>query len=144
MHSPILAPIVALVGWSIVMCAWMFVMRLPALKRAGIDMSRVRGGRPGMLDKILEPRVQWPAHNYMHLMEQPTLFYAIALVLALLEAGSGTSLWLAWAYVGLRIAHSIVQATFNQVGVRFSLFLLSTFVLAGLTLHAAMALFGAA
>ena len=144
MHSQILAPVVTLVGWTIIMCVWMMAIRLPALKQAGIDMSKARGGRPGILDTLLDERKQWPAHNYNHLMEQPTLFYAIALTLALLGAGNGANAWIAWAYVGLRIVHSIVQATFNKISVRFPLFVLSTLTLAALTLHAAMALLHAA
>jgi len=140
MHSQILAPVVTLVAWTIIMCVWMMAIRLPALKKAGIDMSKVRGGRPGILDTLLDERAQWPAHNYNHLMEQPTLFYAIALTLALLGTGNGINAWIAWAYVGLRIAHSIVQATFNRVAVRFPLFVLATFALAALTLHAGLML----
>jgi hypothetical protein len=139
MHSQILAPVVALVAWSLVMLVWMMAVRMPALKRAGIDMSKARGGRPGILDGMVEERAQWPAHNYIHLMEQPTLFYAIALTLALMGQGDGVNAWIAWGYVGLRIAHSLVQATINKVAVRFSLFVLSTFALIALTLHAGMA-----
>ncbi|MBO9623593.1 MAG: MAPEG family protein [Sphingomonas sp.] len=140
MHSPILAPMVALVAWTLVMLVWLMAIRLPALKQAGIDMSRARGGRPGILDTMLDEKKQWPAHNYIHLVEQPTLFYAICVALALLDQGGGFNLALAWAYVGLRVLHSIVQATFNKVAVRFSLFVLSTLVLMALTLHAGMAL----
>jgi hypothetical protein len=140
MHAQILAPVVALVAWSILMLIWMFLVRMPALKRAGIDMSKARGGRPGILDGMIEDRAQWPAHNYIHLMEQPTLFYAICLTLALLGAGNGVNAWIAWGYVGLRIAHSLVQATVNRVAIRFPLFALSTFALFALTLHAGMAL----
>ncbi len=140
MHSAILAPVVALVAWSLVMLLWMMAIRLPALKKAGINMSKARGGRPGILDTMLDERAQWPAHNYIHLMEQPTLFYAIALALALLGAGNGINAWIAWAYVALRIAHSLCQATFNRVAVRFPLFVLSTFALMALTLHAGLTL----
>ncbi len=140
MHSQILAPVVALVAWSLVMLIWMMAVRMPALKRAGIDMSRARGGRPGILDGMVEERAQWPAHNYIHLMEQPTLFYAVAITLALLGAGDGINAWIGWAYVALRILHSLVQATFNKVAVRFSLFVLSTLALVALTLHAGMVL----
>jgi len=89
---------------------------------------------------VLPPAVQWKAHNYNHLHEQPTLFYAIALTLALLGQGDGPNLWLAWAYVLLRIGHSLVQATFNKVSVRFLFFLLSTLALVALTASAGMAI----
>lgn len=140
MHSPIIAPVVALVAWSLVMWGWMYVTRIPAMRRAGIDVRNLVGGSGADLKTRLEPKAQWPAENYNHLMEQPTLFYAIALSLALIEQGGGFNAQIAWTYVGLRIAHSLVQATINRVIVRFALFSLSTICLIMLTTHAAMAL----
>ncbi len=140
MHSQILAPVVALVAWSLVMLLWMLVTRLPAMRAAGVDITKLTGTKTGDADKVLPPQVQWKAHNYMHLMEQPTLFYAICLALALLGGGNGINAWIAWAYVGLRVLHSIVQATFNKVAIRFALFALSTLALVALTLHAGIAL----
>ena len=137
-HSPILAPIVALVAWSLVMWLWMYATRLPAMSAAKIDTKNLVGGSGADLKKVIPPKSQWPADNYNHLMEQPTLFYAIALVLAMLGAGGGLNLMIAWAYVALRIVHSIVQATFNRVIIRFAIFSLSTLCLMALTLHAAM------
>ena len=90
MNSPILAPVVVLVAWSLIMLIWMVASRLPAMKAAGIDINVARGGRPGGLDGMLPEKAQWPAHNYIHLMEQPTLFYAICCVLALVEQGGVT------------------------------------------------------
>ena len=95
------------------------------------------------LDGVLEDSIQWKSHNYSHLMEQPTVFYAVALSLALMDQGDGLNLTLAWVYVGLRIAHSLVQAIFNRVLVRFLLFLLSSLALVGLTVHAAAVLLNA-
>lgn len=141
MHMPILAPVVALILWSMVMWSWMLVTRLPALKKVGVDLSKVRGSRPGQLDGVLPDKAQWVAHNYNHLMEQPTLFYAVCLVLAVTGWGFGLNAWLAWAYVGLRVVHSLVQATSNVIGIRFGLFLLSSIVLFALAVHAAIAVF---
>ncbi|NYT39491.1 MAPEG family protein [Sphingomonas sp. R-74633] len=140
MHSEILAPVVALVAWTLVMLVWMMAMRMPAMRKAGIDMGKLVGSKGTDADKVLPAQAQWKAHNYNHLHEQPTLFYAVALALALLGQGHGINLWLAWAYVILRIAHSVVQATVNRVSTRFALFLLSTLVLMALTLHAGMAI----
>jgi hypothetical protein len=81
--------------------------------------------------------VAWKGHNYQHLMEQPTLFYAIAITLALMDMGTGLNYWLAWGYVGFRVLHSLVQATVNIVKYRFALFLLSSICLFALTIHAA-------
>ena len=141
MHDhDILAPVVALVAWTLIMMAWMYAVRFPAMARKGISLKGRVGSKGGDLDGVVEPNVQWKAHNYNHLMEQPTLFYAIALTLALLDSGGGLNLWLAWAYVAFRVAHSLVQATTNVVRWRFLLFIGGSIVLAALTLHAGMAL----
>ena len=141
MHSPIIAPVVALVAWSLVMMAWMYAVRFPAMGRKGISLKGRVGSKGGDLDGVVEPQVQWKAHNYNHLMEQPTLFYAVAMSLALMELGGGLNLYLAWAYVGFRVAHSLVQATTNVVRWRFLLFIGGSLCLTALTIHAAMALF---
>jgi hypothetical protein len=138
MDSPILAPVVALVAWTLVIMAWMVVTRFAAMKRKGISLKGRVGGRGGnALEGVVEDEVMWKAHNYMHLLEQPTLFYAIALTLAVGHGGGGYSAILAWAYVGLRILHSLVQTTVNVITYRFILFGLSSLALAGLTVQGA-------
>jgi hypothetical protein len=137
-YSPILGPVVVLVAWSLLVMFWMVATRIPAMKRKGIDLRTARGGKPGVLDGVLEEEVQWKAHNYIHLMEQPTLFYAICLALALMGAGWGINETLAWAYVIFRVGHSIVQGTVNIIRFRFLLFLLASLALVGLTVSAAM------
>lgn len=137
-YMPILAPVVALVAWSLVMMIWMYLTRFPAMKRAGISLKGRVGTRGGALDGVIEDRVQWKAHNYNHLMEQPTLFYAITIALALLGGGAvWINLWLAWGYVFFRVLHSLIQATTNVVRWRFLAFLGGSFCLLGLTVHAA-------
>lgn len=141
MHSPILGPVVALVAWSLIVLLWVVITRMPALKKVGIDISKVRGSRPGALDGVLPDNVQWKAHNYMHLMEQPTIFYAVCLALAVAGAGSGINATLAWAYVGFRVLHSLVQGTSNIIRYRFLLFALSTATLIWLTINALLVMF---
>lgn len=140
-HAPILQPVVALLGWTLVMMVWMMATRLPAMRKSGIDLGKLRGTKAADADLALPPAIQWKAHNYNHLMEQPTLFYTVALVLAMIGQGNGFNLILAWAYVAFRIAHSITQAVWNKVSVRFLFFVLSSLALVGLVLHAAIALF---
>jgi len=137
-YSPILVPVVALIVWTLIVMIWMAVTRIPAMKKAGIDLKTRRGGRGANLEGVIPDEVNWKAHNYQHLMEQPTIFYAIAIVLALMEMGGGINLWLAWAYVGFRVIHSLVQATVNIVKYRTALFLLSSLCLFGLTIHAGL------
>ena len=125
--SAILAPIMVLVMWSFVMMIWMAVTRLPAIPK--LKLGRDAGQRTSDLGKQMPPHIQWKADNYNHLMEQPTIFYATAIVLALLGAGEGFNLMLAWFYVGGRIVHSLVHATSNVVMVRFSLFFITSIAL---------------
>jgi hypothetical protein len=136
-YSPILVPVVALVAWSLVMLVWLAIARRRAFAAMGIGWGTIpRGSRGVNLDGRAPDEAQWPSHNYNHLMEQPTIFYAIALTLALMGFGDGINLYLAWGYVGLRIVHSIVQSTINIVAIRFAIFALATLCLLGLTVHA--------
>jgi hypothetical protein len=136
-HTAIVAPVIALVLWTHVVWAWMYATRLPAIRKARLvlDPLAPRGEQMAKLP----PRVRWKADNYNHLMEQPTIFYAVALSLALLGQGDGTNLTLAWIYVGLRVVHSLVQTLVNKIEVRFSVFLLSSLVLIALSVNAARA-----
>jgi hypothetical protein len=135
--SPILAPVIALVLWSLVMLVWLYATRIPAMMRLGLTYDPRRPSAE-FLDRI-PPEVRWKADNYSHLMEQPTLFYAVALTLALVDQGGGLSAALAWIYVGLRIVHSLIQATVNAVMARFAVFVASSVVLLALALKAAIA-----
>jgi hypothetical protein len=138
-HSPIFAPAIVLVLWSLFMLGWLATTRLPAMARAGVDLTKLVGSRGANLEGVVPDRVNWKAHNYAHLMEQPTLFYATVVILGVVGTGEGINLQLAWAYVGLRVMHSIVQATWNRVAVRFTLFSLSTAALLVLAINAARA-----
>jgi hypothetical protein len=138
-YSPILAPVVALVAWTLVIMLWMAIARRRAFAQLGINWGNIpRGSRGANLDGKAPDEAQWPSHNYNHLMEQPTIFYAIALTLALMDFGGGINYYLAWGYVGFRVVHSIVQCTVNIVAIRFPLFLLASLCLIGLTTHAAL------
>lgn len=137
MHiSPLLGPVIALVAWSLVMYVWLYVARIGAMRRAGISARGMRGTRG--LDGIIPAEANWPAHNYAHLMEQPTIFYAIVLALVLMGFDHLINVYLAWGYVGLRVLHSLIQATVNIVLPRFIVFTLSSLCLIGLTTHAAI------
>lgn len=135
--NAILAPVVALVLWSPAVMLWMYAARLPAMRRAGIPLTGRIDPEANALDGAIDDRAQWKAHNYNNLMEQPTLFYAVAIVLALLGHGDGPSLILAWLYVALRILHSLVQGIANVVQWRFLIFIAASFCLIGMALEAA-------
>ncbi|MBK8629326.1 MAG: MAPEG family protein [Sphingomonadales bacterium] len=138
MENTILAPAAVLVFWSLVMLLWMAFTRFPAIAKSGMDIKNTPpGGRGQDLDGVLPDKVQWKSHNYAHLMEQPTIFYATVFILALSGAGGGVNTQLAWGYAILRILHSIWQATVNTImPVRFGLFLASTGCLVALSVSA--------
>lgn len=139
----ILAPAVALMIWTMVMWLWMYATRIPAMsKSADIEApSKLVGSTPASLRAMLPENVNWKADNYNHLHEAPTVFYAVAIVLAILGQGDGMNAFLAWIYTGLRVAHSLVQVTANRVMVRFVLFALSSVVLIVLIAKAAFIVF---
>lgn len=139
MDTSILAPAAILVVWSLLMLFWMAGTRLPAMSKAGIDLGTAVGGRGVDIDPNVPPSVAWKSHNYAHLMEQPTIFYATVMILAIAGAATPLLVSVAWAYTLLRVAHSIWQATINKVNIRFVLFLLSTLCLLFLAVHAVMA-----
>ena len=139
--SPILAPVIALVLWTFVMWLWLYATRIPAMTKLKVKLDPSLTGAE--LSALLPPRVRWKADNYNHLMEQPTLFYAVALVLAVLGVGYGLNAELAWAYVGLRVLHSLVQALGNVILLRFTVFNISSIVLLILAVRAAMIVFQA-
>jgi hypothetical protein len=139
-YSPLVAPVVVLVAWSLVMMVWMAVSRGREFKRLGVTRSSIPPGSRGAdLDGRADPRAQWKAHNYMHLMEQPTIFYAIVFALVAMGMNQPINVYLAWGYVAFRIIHSVVQSTVNIVMPwRFGTFALASLCLLGLTLHAGL------
>ena len=139
MHSEILQPVVALLVWTFVMWVWMYATRIPAISQYKIELDS--NVPPRELMNKLPPSVRWKADNYNHLMEAPTLFYAVALTLAVAGAGNGGAATLAWVYVALRVIHSLVQAIANHIPTRFSLFVLSSVVLAILVYRAVVVVF---
>ena len=137
---PILAPAAVLVLWSLVMLLWVTLTRFPAFAKAGITVGTAEpGSRYVDVESVLPAKVNWKSHNYTHLMEQPTIFYAAVAVLALTGEGAGINATMAWAYVGLRVVHSIWQSTVNIISVRITLFTLSTLCLWVLAVNAVRA-----
>lgn len=135
----ILQPVVVLAAWTMVMWFWMYATRIPALGAAKVGPDDLVLDPGKSLDTVLPPQVQWKAHNYNHLHEAPTVFYAVAIVLAIVGAGDGLNAQLAWVYVAARVLHSIVQATINKVNLRFMIFVISSFILMALVARAAVA-----
>ncbi|KAL5042599.1 hypothetical protein BDW71DRAFT_144476 [Aspergillus fruticulosus] len=140
LHIPgLLRPVIALNGWTFIMEIWMYATRIPVFSRLKLSGTTTKSD----LDKLTPPEVRWKADNYNHLFEQPTQFYAVALALAIARHGEDdpVDISLAWAYVGLRVLHSFVHVTKNNILLRFGVFVVSSGVLAAMTVRAALLVF---
>jgi hypothetical protein len=142
MSKALLAPAAVLVLWSLIVLVWMAATRFGGVRAAPKEKLRELprvGGRGSDIEKALPTKSAWPSHNYTHLMEQPTLFYAAVGILALLGEATSTNVALAWGYTGFRIAHSVWQILINTIPIRFGLFILSSLCLLALAINAVRA-----
>lgn len=126
MHS-MLTPVLALITLTLIVWVWMYATRIPAMQKAGITPQAAR--HPGTWEAAIPSGARQVAENYNHLLEQPTIFYALAFYIVLMAHTDRLHLYLAWAYVVLRVAHTLIQCTVNVVMWRFSIFALSTIAL---------------
>ncbi|GAB2897839.1 MAPEG family protein [Microbulbifer echini] len=137
--AELIRPVVALVIWSLLMWLWMYATRLPAIAAMKLELDPEAPA--GTLMSKLPPSVRWKADNYNHLMEQPTIFYAIVLSLVFLDASTEVNVIASWVYVGLRLVHSLFQSLVNKIEVRFAIFFLSNIPLFILAFDAANRVF---
>ncbi len=140
MLAQFLAPAAVLVVWTLVILLWIIPARFGAI--AKIEDKSVlpdkQGVRGNDLEGVIPDKANWPAHNHTHLHEQPTLFYAVVMIIAL-TGPAAIDVLLAWAYVGVRVVHSLWQILVNSIPVRFGLFLTGSIVLIALAIRAVMA-----
>jgi hypothetical protein len=138
-QKALLAPAAVLVLWTCIMLLWLAYNRFSSVAKLKGQLPPIpQGVRGADIDPHLSDRAKWASHNYTHLVEQPTIFYAVVLILATTGGATATTIALAWAYTGLRIAHSIWQALVNGVNVRFPLFLASSICLIALAIIAVL------
>jgi|TARA_R110002073_G_scaffold88731_4_gene210566 hypothetical protein len=138
MYETILTPVLAMVVWTLVMWLWMYATRIPAMRKAGINAAKMKS--KSEMD-VLPVEVRRIADNYNHLHEQPTIFYALVVYCHLVGLADPMMIGLAWGYVALRVLHSLIQALWNFIPVRFLVFISSTIVLIVMAARAMMALF---
>ncbi len=135
--NSILTPALALIIWTLIMWFWMYATRIPAMQKAGIDATKMKS--KSEMD-VLPPEVARIADNYNHLHEQPTIFFALVFYLHLADAAGGLAIILAWAYVVVRILHSLIQALWNFIPARFGVFALSSLILVAMAVMGALKL----
>ena len=135
----LLTPVMVLAGWTLVILVWLYATRIPAMSKANIDPQ---DALEGDLSSKIPLKVRQVADNYNHLLEQPPLFYAVALAIAVMDHVDTIAVDAAWAYVGLRMVHSLVQCTYHKVMHRWALFMLSSAALAVMVVNELLKLFG--
>lgn len=140
--SNMMTPVLGLVVWTMVILVWLYVRRIPAMRKAGIDPAKVRGSESYANLPPMNPKAVWIGDNYNHLHEQPVIFYTLCVYTHLVGVWDGLNVGLAWAYVAIRIVHSLIQVTTNFVPLRFAVFNLGSLVLAIIALRNVLGLFG--
>jgi hypothetical protein len=140
--SNMMTPVLALVVWTMVILVWLYLRRIPAMRKAGIDPAKIKGSESYASMPPLDPKAVWVSDNYNHLHEQPVIFYALCVYTHLVGVWDGLNVGLAWAYVAIRIVHSLIQVTTNFVPLRFAVFNLGSLVLAIIAVRNVLGLFG--
>jgi hypothetical protein len=135
----ILTPVMVLAGWTVIILIWLYATRIPAMNKAKIDPQDALNGD---LSSKIPLKVRQIADNYNHLLEQPPLFYAVALAIAVMGHVDTVAIYGAWAYVILRVLHSLVQCTYHKVMHRWALFMLSSIALGVMVVNELLKLFG--
>lgn len=126
-YNSILTPALALISWSVVVLIWLYIERLPPTIKQNIKFDSKMTKEK--YHSLLPVSANAVADNYNHLMEQPTIFYALIFYLHATKIDSALQVYLAWAYVITRIIHTFVQARLRIVPVRFLVFMVSSVVL---------------
>ena len=124
-QTAIFGPFFAMLILTILVWVYMFSKRIPFIQNTDF------GGPPTAeaLHRLSPPEVSSPSDNLKNLFELPVMFYAMVLYLFVTNSVDALFLYLAWGYVALRTAHSIVHCTFNHVMTRFVVYALSCLVL---------------
>ena len=123
-QTALLTPILVLVLWTSAVFLVLAFGRVKYTKNPqdAAHSKDLKGTMPDWVERA--------ADNYNHLFEQPVAFYALTLCIAVINNFDSSMVQLAWAFVVLRITHSLVQLTFNLVLLRFFIFVTGWLVLA--------------
>ena len=135
----IFAPFFGMVLLTFVVWLFMYVRRLRFIVTNRIDTRRLTTPEKGA--SLIPEEVSWPAYNLRNLFEMPVLFYALCLYLFVTNSVDHSYVISAWLFFGLRVLHSLIHSTVNIVNLRFSIYMLSAFVLWFMLIRAALQLF---
>ena len=136
--SPILGPVLAQVGLTLVVLLWLYAKRIPAMTAAKIDPESLQRKVPELAAKV-PLSTHFPADNFINLFEVPMLFITLCFVVQLTGFNDATTVNMAWGYVFLRAIHSVIQCTYNRVMHRFLIYALSSLLLMAMYVRIALA-----
>jgi hypothetical protein len=128
MSTAIFHPMVVLVLWTFAVLAMVPRQRFKAAREKRVRVADFAYGE----SENVPPEVRIPNRNFMNLLETPVLFYVACLTVYVIGKVDVWSVGLAWTYVVLRIAHSLVHLTYNHVIHRMRVYAASIFVLLAL------------
>ena len=124
----ILYPVFALAAWTLAVLLLVPFVRVRSVMRREIGPNDFKHGESPRVPGY----VSIPNRNYMNLLELPILFYVVCLMFFVAGRLDQIALWVAWAYVAARAAHSVIHIAYNNVIHRLSAYALSNFILAAL------------
>lgn len=132
----LLLPMITLAAWTIFMALWMFATRVPAISK--MQPTPDLGQHTADLGRQLPSKVRAIGDNFNNLFELPVVFYVVGFTTFLAGHVDIVAVYLAWGFVGLRILHSLIQSTYNNVMHRFSVYMLALFCVLAMTVREMM------
>ena len=120
--KPILIPLLVQVLLTFVVWIYLLAWRIPEIRRKGIDPQRLQDRAAA---HELLPDSAAPSNNLKNLFELPVLFYTAVLLSLVLMIQDMLLVQLAWGYVILRVLHSVIHCSYNNVNHRFAAYALS-------------------
>lgn len=134
----ILWPMVALAALTFAVAGRMYSRRVAEMRARRISPQSIASRRAAV--EPLEDTAA--ADNFANLFELPVLFYVLCLALYVTAGVTTPQLVLAWVFVALRIAHSVIHCTYNRVMHRFQVFVLGMLCLLAMWVLFALQLAG--
>ena len=117
--SSILWPMLAQIGWTFMLYAWLTIARVGAVTRGEVEYSAFVLGRE-------EPReVARITRNLANQFELPVIFYAMVVLLLALGRVSAVDAIAAWVFVAVRVIHTLVQTLTDNVPLRGRVFIIN-------------------
>ncbi len=127
MDTSLLSPVLAMVCLTFAVWFWMFITRFRYILANRVNAQDM--ATPKQLYDLLPPAAANSGYNFQNLFEIPLLFYVVCIYLVLVQQTDSMHLTCAWIFVALRVIHSVIQCSYNNVNHRFGVYALSCITL---------------